>query len=83
MSSFLAFAIGAVLPLIPWFITEGATAMVASVVVGLTAAAAVGVTLARFTERSPLRTALRQVGWAAGACLVTYVIGELLGTQVS
>lgn len=82
VSSFLAFAIGAVLPLVPWFIADGGVAMIASVVVGLTAAAIVGISLARFTERSPFRTALRQVSWAAGACTVTYLIGELLGTQV-
>ena len=82
ISSFLAFAIGAILPLIPWFITEGTTAMIASVTIGLVAAALVGIVLARFTERSPFRTALRQVAWAAGACTVTYVIGDLLGTQV-
>lgn len=82
VSSFLAFAIGAVVPLLPWFVTEGAAAMIASVVLGLTASAGVGITLARFTERSPFRTALRQVSWAAGACAITYVIGELLGTQI-
>jgi len=83
ISSFIAFAIGAVLPLIPWFITEGTAAMIASVTIGLVAAALVGIGLARFTERSPFRTAVRQMAWAAGACTVTYVIGELLGTQVN
>ena len=82
-SSFVAFGIGAVLPLIPWFFGEGSAAIIASVVIGLVAAALVGVLLARFTERSPLRTALRQVSWAAGACVVTFAIGSLLGTTVS
>lgn len=83
ISSFIAFAIGAVLPLLPWFITEGTAAMVASVVIGLLSAALVGVALAQFTERSKVRTAARQVGWAAGACVVTFVIGSLLGTTVA
>lgn len=83
VSSFLAFAVGAVLPLLPWFVAEGNAAMIASVIVGLSASALVGVGLARFTERSPFRTALRQVSWAAGACAATYLLGELLGTQVS
>ena len=82
-SSFIAFGIGAILPLIPWFITAGNGAMIASVIVGLVAAALVGVLLARFTERSPARTAGRQVAWAAGACAVTFAIGSLLGTTVS
>ncbi len=83
ISSFIAFGIGAILPLIPWFITAGVAAMVASVVVGLVAAAAVGWALAVFTERSILKTAARQVGWAAGACAITFVIGSLLGTAIS
>ena len=83
VSSFVAFAVGAILPLIPWLLTDGGVATVASVVVGLVAAAIVGVVLARFTERSPVRTALRQVSWAAGACVITYGIGSLLGTTVA
>lgn len=83
VSSFFAFAVGAILPLIPWFILEGNAATVTSVLVGLVASAAVGVTLAHFTERSAFRTALRQVSWAAAACVITYAIGSLLGVQVS
>ncbi|MGI9604637.1 MAG: VIT1/CCC1 transporter family protein [Acidimicrobiales bacterium] len=82
-SSFVAFAIGAVLPLIPWFVSEGTPATIASVIIGLSAATIVGVLLARFTERSAVRTALRQVGWAVGACIITFGIGSLLGTQIS
>lgn len=82
VSSFIAFAIGAVLPLIPWLITSGTPAIVASIVIGLISAAGVGILLARFTERSMLRTATRQVGWATGACLLTWAIGMWLGTAI-
>jgi VIT1/CCC1 family predicted Fe2+/Mn2+ transporter len=81
-SSFVAFAIGAILPLIPWFFMEGNAATITSVVVGLVAAAAVGATLARFTQRSTLRTAGRQVGLATAACLLTWAIGSILGATV-
>ncbi len=83
ISSFIAFAIGAILPLLPWFFAAGAAAMVASAVVGLVAAAVVGGALAVFTERSIFRTALRQVAWAAGACTITFAIGSLLGTTIA
>lgn len=83
VSSFLAFAVGAVIPLIPWFFAEGTAAMIASTIAGLLSAALVGVVLAVFTERSPARTALRQVSWAAGACLITFAIGSLLGTTIT
>ena len=82
ISSFIAFAFGALIPLFPWFFGEGDAAVVASAVLGLVAAATVGMVLARFTERSMLRTATRQVSWAVGACVVTWVIGSWLGGVV-
>ncbi len=82
ISSFFAFAIGAMIPLLPWFFSEGNAAVIASSVLGLIAATTVGAVLARFTERSMLRTAGRQVGWAVAACTVTWVIGSWLGAVV-
>jgi len=81
-SSFVAFAVGAMLPLIPWFFTEGYQAVIMSSIIGIVAAAIVGATIAYFTERSTLRTVLRQVAWAVGACSVTWLIGSWLGTVV-
>lgn len=81
-SSFVAFSIGAILPLVPWFFAEGRTAILASVLIGLVAAAMVGATLAYFTERSKLRTAIRQTFIAAIACSVTWLIGSALGATV-
>jgi len=83
VSSFFAFAIGAVIPLIPWFITDGNDATIASVVLGIAAAAVVGFFVAYFTERSIVRTALRQVVVAALACTATYLIGSALGVSVT
>lgn len=82
VSSFGAFGVGAILPLIPWFLAEGTGAVVASVAIGLAAAAAVGWTLAWFTERSKWRTALRQVLIAGIACITTYLIGSAVGVAV-
>ncbi len=81
VSSFCAFALGAIVPLAPWFFAEGSSAVVASVVLGILAAAIVGVLLAKFTERSPVLTASRQVLVAAGAATATYVIGSALGVS--
>lgn len=81
-SSFVSFGIGALLPLIPWFFASGTGAMIASAVIGLTAAAAVGLVLSRFTNRSPFRSAGRYVLLAAGACALTWVIGSLFGATV-
>lgn len=82
VSSFFAFAVGALIPLLPWLVTEGDSATITSVVFGMVASAAVGLILASFTERSKLMTAGRQVGLAAVACGLTYLIGSLLGATV-
>lgn len=82
LSSFVAFALGALIPLVPWFLATGTAAVVASAILGLVAAATVGGVLARFTERSIVRTALRQVTWAVVACTATFTIGTWLGTVV-
>lgn len=81
-SSFGAFVVGAIIPLVPWFFAEGTGAIIASVVLGLIASAIVGATLAYFTERSMFRTAGRQVLIAALACTATYAIGAALGATV-
>jgi VIT1/CCC1 family predicted Fe2+/Mn2+ transporter len=79
ISSFFSFALGAVLPLIPWLVGSGTAATIGSVVIGLVTAAAVGWLLGHMTGRSRWRTALRQVVVAAVAAGVTYGIGRAVG----
>lgn len=82
-SSFVAFTVGAFVPLVPWFATDGTSALVLSIILALVVAAAVGVTLAYFTGKSRVRTALRQVLLGSAACLLTWLIGTLVGANVS
>src|SRR5438105_8643997 len=51
-SSFVSFALGAVVPLMPWFFGGGHGYVLATVVLGALGALAVGAGLARFTGRS-------------------------------
>lgn len=81
-SSFVSFTVGAALPLLPWFVTQGAAAVVASVVLGALGAIAVGLALARFTGRPPLRVAARQLGIATVAAAATSTVGALVGVSV-
>ena len=80
LSSFFTFALGAFVPLLPWLITKGNGAIVASVVLSALAAVAVGVVLAAFTQRPMVRSALRQLIITAGAAAVTYGVGRGIGT---
>jgi VIT1/CCC1 family predicted Fe2+/Mn2+ transporter len=79
VSSFFSFAAGALLPLLPWFFTEGTAAIVASIVLGLLGAAGLGIALAAFTEGSKVRLAARYVGIASASAAITYAIGSAVG----
>ena len=50
---------------------------------GAVAALVVGVVLARFTERSAVVSALRQLAVTAVAAAVTYGIGRAIGTGLN
>jgi vacuolar iron transporter family protein len=80
-SSFVAFCIGAVVPLLPWFFASGNGAVLASIVLGAVAAVLVGLALGRFTGRSMIRSAVRQLGIAALAASVTYAVGRAVGVK--
>jgi VIT1/CCC1 family predicted Fe2+/Mn2+ transporter len=82
-SSFLAFSVGAIIPLIPWFITDGWPAIIASVVLAVIAAGMIGFALGTFTGRSRLFSAGRQILIATVAAGVTFGIGSLLGVSTA
>ena len=82
--SFLAFAAGAILPLIPFLLglPLGTALMVAAVVAGV-ALFGVGAALSLFTGRRALAGGLRMVLIGGGAGVVTWLIGNLLGAAIS
>jgi VIT1/CCC1 family predicted Fe2+/Mn2+ transporter len=82
MSSFVAFALGALLPLLPWFFGGGTAATVASVVLGASGAVCIGYLLSRFTGRSAVRSIVRQVTIATVAAGVTFALGQIVGVGV-
>jgi VIT1/CCC1 family predicted Fe2+/Mn2+ transporter len=78
MASFIAFGIGALLPLLPWFFLSST---LLSIIIGALAAATLGAVIGIFTGRGVLRTAARQLTAAAIAAGVTYAVGSLLGVH--
>ena len=78
-SSFVMFALGAFVPLIPWLITKGTTATIWSVILGAVGAFGVGAALAHFTGRSWLWSASRQLLISGIAAAVTYSVGYFIG----
>lgn len=79
--SLVTFAFGALLPLLPWFFLSGGAAIVWSIGIGIIASLAVGALLGRFTGRSKVFSALRQLGVAVLAASVTYGVGRLVGAS--
>ena len=81
VSSFVMFALGAFIPLVPWLLTSGSTATLWSVGLTSVSALAVGAALAAFTGRSWLWSASRQFLISGIAAGVTYGVGHLIGTR--
>jgi VIT1/CCC1 family predicted Fe2+/Mn2+ transporter len=83
ISSFLSFAAGALVPLLPFFALSGERALLVSI--GFTALAlfGVGAVISLFTGRSALRDGLRMLAIGAAAGALTYAIGKLLGVSLT
>ncbi len=79
LSSFASFAVGALLPLLPWFFVTGIAAVVSSIVLGALGCVVVGAGVAYFAERPYPRTVLRQLVIAAAAAAATFAVGRLVG----
>jgi len=82
-SSFFVFMIGAIFPVVPFFVLHGQSAVIASVVVSALALFATGAVTSIFTGRSAIRTGLRQVAIGVAAAAVTYGLGHALGVSIS
>ncbi len=82
VSSFFAFVVGAIVPLIPWLFGSGTAAIVGSLGAALVAAVVIGVAVARFTDRGWARPVTRQVLLTALPAALTFAIGSAVGVSV-
>jgi VIT1/CCC1 family predicted Fe2+/Mn2+ transporter/rubrerythrin len=82
MGSFAAFAVGAIIPVIPFLFGSASTpVIVLSAALSAAALFAVGAGVSLFTGRSMLYSGARQVGLGAAAAGVTFVIGRIIGVS--
>ncbi len=77
-----SFAVGALVPLMPWFFATGAAAVMVSLVLGAIAAVLIGIALSRYTGRPWVHSATRQLFVTVAAAFVTYGLGALVGTRL-
>jgi vacuolar iron transporter family protein len=82
--SFISFAVGAAMPLIPFLArATGHTAVTSAAAIAVVSLAAVGMVLSLFTGRSAWYSALRMVAIGGGAGLLSYGVGTALGVALS
>ncbi len=82
-TSFIAFALGALIPLLPFLAgARGSLATLSSAAITLLALFAVGLGLSLFTGRQALRGALRMVLIGGGAGAISFVVGRALGVAI-
>ncbi|GAA2917289.1 VIT1/CCC1 family predicted Fe2+/Mn2+ transporter [Microbacterium keratanolyticum] len=83
-SSFLLFASGAIIPVLPWiFGLEGATAVILALVLVSVALLTTGAAVGILSGGPPLQRALRQLAIGLGAALITYGLGLIFGVDVA
>lgn len=80
ISSFLLFASGAIIPVLPWiFGLEGFTAIIVALVLVGIALLGTGAMVGILSGGPPLRRALRQLAIGFGAAAITYALGLAFG----
>lgn len=83
VSSFTAFAAGAIVPVLPYVFGSGTAAFVGAIIAATAALFAVGAGISLLTGRGVVRSGLRQLGVGAVAASATFTIGRLIGVSVS
>jgi len=82
IASLMAFAAGAIIPLLPFLFLRGGEAIVTAVALTSVALFGVGVALSLFTGRNAWLGGLRMLGIGGAAGAGTYIIGKALGVTL-
>lgn len=83
-SSFISFALGAAIPLLPFALLRNTTPATLIITAAVTCIAlfCIGVVLSLFTGRDALKGALRMVLIGSGAGIVSFMVGRALGVAL-
>jgi vacuolar iron transporter family protein len=81
-TSLVLFALGALVPLLPFLVVGGNSAVLIAAVVSGVALFGLGAAITNLTGMNPIRAGLRQLAFGAVAAAVTYGIGAAVGTVV-
>jgi len=81
-ASFVLFALGAIIPVLPFFFRTGGIAIGASLLLSALALFVIGAGITLLTGRSILHSGFRQVGIGLAAAILTYGVGTLIGVTL-
>ncbi len=82
ISSFVLFAIGAVIPVLPFMFTNGTNAILLSVAFSAVGLFLIGAAITLFTGKNVWYSGFRQVFFGLAAAAITYGIGKLIGVSI-
>jgi VIT1/CCC1 family predicted Fe2+/Mn2+ transporter len=82
-TSFILFAAGAIIPVAPFALLNGAPAIVASLLLSTLGLFALGAGITLFTGRGVLFSGARQVLFGLAAAAITFLIGYLIGVSIT
>ncbi|MEI6750075.1 MAG: VIT1/CCC1 transporter family protein, partial [Bacteroidota bacterium] len=83
ITSFILFAIGAIIPLIPYFFLSGKTAIAGSAIISCVGLFGIGSAITLFTGRSVLFSGSRQILFGLAAAAVSFLVGHLIGVSIA
>jgi VIT1/CCC1 family predicted Fe2+/Mn2+ transporter len=82
ITSFLLFAVGAIVPVIAFVLLGGIAAVAVSLLLSVVGLFVIGAGITLFTGRSVLYSGGRQVLFGLAAAAITFLIGRLIGVNV-
>jgi VIT1/CCC1 family predicted Fe2+/Mn2+ transporter len=83
LTSFFLFAIGAIVPVLPFLFLQGSTALMASIGASAAALFLIGAGITLLTGRSVIFSGARSVVIGLGAAGLTWAVGRLVGVAIS
>lgn len=81
--SFILFAVGAVIPVVPFMFTSGVRAIATSVAMSATGLFLIGAAITLFTGKNVWKSGIRQVIFGLLAAAITFGIGRIIGVAVA
>jgi VIT1/CCC1 family predicted Fe2+/Mn2+ transporter len=83
LASFFLFAVGAIIPVLPFFFLSGMQAVILSTIFSAIGLFLIGASITLFTGKSVWYSGFRQVIFGLAAASITFGIGKLIGVSIS